>query len=56
VNVVRHEVSFLDPTLSLFGKLPQNLTQVSPYLAEDLLFPILRDEYDVILTVPPRVA
>ena len=55
VHMIRHQVPFLDHTFLLPRQPAKNIAQFLPDLPEDRLLPVLRDEYDVILTLPSRV-
>ena len=55
VDVIRQQMPFLHPTLPLLGQTPQHVPQVVPQAAIQGLAAILRDENDVILTLPFRV-
>ena len=55
VHVIRQQVSLLHLTLAVPGQLPEHVAPVRPELPIDRLFPILRDEYHVILAMPFRM-
>lgn len=56
VDMVWHQMAFHDPTLPLPRQLMQHLTQMLPDRPEDRLLAPLRNEYNVVLTVPLRVS
>jgi hypothetical protein len=55
MNVIRHQMSFLDPALLPSRQIVKHLTQIPFYLAEEQLLAILRREQDVVLALPGRV-
>lgn len=55
VDVVGHQVPFLDPALPLSGQLPENVTEFMAQLPVQDLAPILRDEDYVVLALPNAV-
>ena len=55
VDVIRQQMPFLHPTLPLLGQTPKHVPQVVPQAAIQGLAALLRDENDVILTLPFRV-
>src|SRR5665213_1575177 len=55
MNVIRHQMSLLDPALLPSCQIVKHLTQMPFYLAEKQLLAILRREHDVVLALPGRV-
>ena len=55
MNVIRHQMSFLDPALLASRQIVKYLAQMPFYLAEKQLLAILRRKHDVVLALPGRV-
>jgi hypothetical protein len=56
VHVIRQQMTFLDPALFLLRQTTKYISQLTPNLTEYALLPILRNEHNVILTLPAAVA
>lgn len=56
MNMVRHQVAFFDPDLLLLRQTPHHLSKLLSDLPDYRLLPVLRNEHNVILTLPPAVA
>ena len=52
MNVVRHQVPFLDLAFLALGKLVKYSAQVLPDLPEQQLLAVLRREHDMVLALP----
>ena len=55
VDMVRHQMPLLDLAFFLLGQATHYVAQIRSNLPEYRILPILRDEYDVILTLPTTV-
>jgi hypothetical protein len=55
VHVIRHQMPFLDHALSLLRQPSEHFAQLLPDRSKYRLLPILRDENNVILTLPTTV-
>ena len=55
VNMVGHQMPFLNPALSLFRKIAEHPAQMSAQLAVQNLPTKLRNENDVVFALPFRV-
>ena len=55
VDMVRHQMPLLDLAFFLLGQATHYVAQIRSNLPETRFLPILRDEYDVILTLPTTV-
>ena len=55
MNVIRHQVAFLDPALLPSCQIVKYLAQMSLDLPEQQLLAVLRREHDVVLALPGRV-
>jgi len=55
MDVIGHQMPFHDPTVLLSRQLMHDISQILTDLAEDRLLPVLRDEDDMKLTLPPTV-
>ena len=55
VYVIWHQVPFLDPALPLLRKTPEYLSQLPAYLTKYRFLPELRNDHDVLLTLPTAV-
>ena len=56
VHVIRHQMTFLDPALSLLRQTTKYFAQLTANMPEYSLLPVLRNEYNVVLTLPAAVA
>jgi len=54
MDVIRHQMSFLDPALLPSREIVKHLTRILLYLAEQFLS-VLRREHDVVLALPGRM-
>jgi hypothetical protein len=55
MNVVGHQMPFLDLALLLTSETSKHVSQFAPDLPVELLSAVLRNEDDVVFTVPLRV-
>ena len=55
VNIIWHQMSFLDPALLPSCEIVKHLAQMPFYFAEKQLLAILRRKHDVVLALPGRV-
>jgi hypothetical protein len=55
VHVIRHRVPLHQFHSMLFAQTPQDLANVLSKLPKDQLFPVFRDEYQMISAVPSDV-
>ena len=55
VDMIGQQMPLLDPALSLLRQATEHFPQVPPYLPEYALLSVLRNENDMILTLPLRV-
>jgi len=55
MNVIRHQMSLLDPALLPSRQIAKNLAQMPFYLAEQQLLAVLGRKHDVVLALPGRV-
>src|ERR1700758_4753731 len=55
MDVIRHQMPFLDPALLPSRQIVKHLTQMTLYLAEQKLLAVLRRKHDVVLALPGRV-
>jgi hypothetical protein len=53
--MVGHQMPLLDPALLLLGQLPEYLPKVLPQLTVQRLSPALRNENNVVFTLPLAV-
>ena len=55
MNMVGHQVPFLDFALLLLRQVAKHPAELPAQLPVDRFLPILRDEHDVVLTLPLRM-
>ena len=55
MDMIRHQMPFLDPALLPSREIVKHLTQVPLDLAEQQLLSVLRRKHDVVLALPSRV-
>jgi len=55
MDVIRHQMSLLDPAFLAACEIVKHLAQMPFYFAEQQRFAVLRREHDMVLALPGRV-